>query len=74
MVRRALHVAEKPSVAKALAEIMANGNARARQGVAQYNRVSRYRVYEFSQLLWTLTVCSYRTAVPARSAPSQSAP
>ena len=42
MARRALNVAEKPSVAKELANILSGGRANSRRGVSTYNTV-----YEF---------------------------
>ena len=43
MARRALSVAEKPSVAKELANILSNGQARSREGASRYNRIFEFQ-------------------------------
>ena len=43
MVRKALSVAEKPSVAKELAAILSNGTASSNNGVSRFNRVFEFK-------------------------------
>ena len=42
-MRRALSVAEKPSVAKELAHILSNGQARRREGASPYNKIFEFQ-------------------------------
>jgi len=43
-MRRVLAVAEKPSVAKELAEILSNSNYQTQMGQARYNRLFQFTV------------------------------
>ena len=43
VMRRALSVAEKPSVAKELANILSNGQARRREGASPYNKIFEFQ-------------------------------
>ena len=43
LMRRALSVAEKPSVAKELANILSNGQARRREGASPYNTIFEFQ-------------------------------
>ena len=43
MARRALSVAEKPSVAKELANILSHGQARGRAGASKYNQIFEFQ-------------------------------
>ena len=43
VMRRALSVAEKPSVAKELAHILSNGQAQRREGASPYNKIFEFQ-------------------------------
>ena len=42
-MRKVLSVAEKPSVAKELANILSNGQARRREGASPYNKIFEFQ-------------------------------
>lgn len=64
--RRVLAVAEKPSVAKEIANILSQGTCRSREGAAKYNRLFEFSVpYNGSQCQMTVTSARPATRQPA---------
>jgi len=75
-MRRALSVAEKPSVAKELAHILSNGQARRREGASLYNKIFEFQCpLDNGQctMLVTSVVGHLMEARPARPLPSVAA-